>query len=196
MITKIQSDNCTEKISYYMQKFHIAIWYAQPSYAPPSSSTFALIPHLPTSIALNQDPPARKFQHIIQFDERLIPTNALHNPNSVTQPCCSVLLGRQIPPISPKLAKKTIKGQYVDMTELCPEHLEALTAADKDHSKSSQSKPKEMSNILDGVQAFCIYVHSQKTSHIVFQVSWCIIVLGSILVFLAPYGIDVALVLI
>ena len=58
VITKIQSANCTVIISYHMQKFHIVIWYAQPSYAPPSSSTFALIPHLPTSIALNQVPPA------------------------------------------------------------------------------------------------------------------------------------------
>ena len=165
-----------------MQKFHIAIWYAQPSYAPPSSSTFALIPHLPTSIALNQVPPARQLQHIIQFSEPLVPTNALHNPNSVTQICCPVLLGRQIPPISPKLVKKTIEGQYVDMAQLRPEHLEALNAADEDHSKFSQSGPKEISNILDWVQAFCIYVHSQKTNHIVFQVSWCIIVLGGILV--------------
>ena len=162
VITKIQSANCTVKISYHMQKFYIAIWYTQPSYAPPSSSTFGLNPppHLPTSIALNQVPPARQLQHIIQFDEPLIPTNALHNPISVTQSCCPVLLGRQIPPISPKLAKKTIEGQYIDMEELCPEHLEALIAANEDHSKSSQSEPKEMSNILDWVQAFRSYVHS------------------------------------
>ena len=82
------------------------------------------------------------------------------------------------------------------MAELCPEHLEALNAADEDRSKSSQSGPKEISNILDWVQAFCIYVHSQKTSHIVFQVSWRIIVLGGVPVFLSPYSIDVALVLI
>ena len=48
------------------------------------------------------------------------------------------------------------------MAELCPEHLEALNVADEDHSKSSQSKPKEISNILVWVQAFCIYMHSQK----------------------------------
>ena len=161
VITKIQSANCTVKISYHMQKFHVAIWYAQPSYAPPSSSNFALNPpYLPTSIALNQAPPARQLQHIIQFDEPLIPTNALHNPISVTQPCCPVLLGRQISAISPNLAKKAIEGQYVDMAELCPEHLEALIAADEDHSKSSQSKPKEMSNILDWIQAFSSYGHS------------------------------------
>ena len=49
VITKIQSANCTVKISYHMQKFHIAIWYAQPSYAPLSSSTFALNPPPPPS---------------------------------------------------------------------------------------------------------------------------------------------------
>ena len=131
---------------------------AMPLSAPPPLHLTP--PHLPTSIALNQVPPARQLQHIIQFDEPLIPTNVLHNSISVTQPCCPVLLGRQIPPISPKLAKKTIEGQYVDMAELCPEHLEALVAADEDHSKSSQSKPKEISNILDWVQAFCSYAHS------------------------------------
>ena len=157
VITKIQSANCTVKISYHMQKFHIAIWYAQPSYAPPplhltppSSYFYSIAPGSTSKTA-----PAH-----YKFDELLIPTNALHNPISVTQPCCPVLLGRQIPPISPKLAKKTIERQYVDMAELCPEHLEAFITADEVHSKSSQSEPKEMSNILDWVQAFCIYVHS------------------------------------
>ena len=69
-----------------------------------------------------------------------------------------MLLGGRIPPISPKLAKKIIDGHYVDMAELCPDHLEALNTADEDHSKSLQSKPKEISNILDCVQAFSIYV--------------------------------------
>lgn len=84
--------------------------------------------------------------------------NALHTSNSAAQPCCLVLFGGWITPIPPKLHKKITEGHYVDMVELCPEHLEALNAAKEDHSKSSRSKLKYISSILDKVQVFSIYV--------------------------------------
>ena len=44
------------------------------------------------------------------------------------------------------------------MVKLFPEYLEALNAAEEDHSKSSRLKLKDISNILDWIQAFSIYV--------------------------------------
>ena len=69
-----------------------------------------------------------------------------------------MLLGGWILPIPLKLHKKITEGHYVDMAELCPEHLEALNAAEEDHSKSSRPKLKDISSILDWIQAFSIYV--------------------------------------
>ena len=111
------------------------------------------------SIALNQIPPTRQLQHIAQLNEPPDPLNTPHTPLCcVTQPCRPVLLGGRIPPIPPKLAKKIVKGHYVDMAELRPEYLEELNAIEEDHPKSSRPKPKEFTNILEWVQAFSIYV--------------------------------------
>ena len=107
---------------------------------------------------MNQIPLTSQLQHIPQLDDPLALTNAPHTPNSATQPCCPVLLGGRIPPIPPKLHKKITEGHYVDMAELCSEHLEALNAAEEDHSKSSRPKLKNISSILDWIQAFSIYV--------------------------------------
>ena len=92
------------------------------------------------------------------------PNNAPHTPNSATQ---LVLFGRWItltPP--PKLCKKITEAHYIDMAEPCSEHLEVLNAAEEDHSKSSRSKPKDISSNLDWVQAF-MWLYCQKISPIV-----------------------------
>ena len=44
------------------------------------------------------------------------------------------------------------------MAELRPEHLEEMNSADEDNSKTTRPKQKELSSILDWVQAFGIYV--------------------------------------
>ena len=107
---------------------------------------------------MNQIPPTSQLKHIPQLDDPSALTNAPHTSNSVIQPCRPLLLGGQIPPIPPKLYKKIIEGHYVNIAELCPEHLEALKVAEEDHSKSSRPKLKDISSILDWIQAFSIYV--------------------------------------
>ena len=142
----------------------MAAW--QPSVCLVYNSVF---PTLPTSIVLNQIPPTSQLLHISWLDNRTVPTNAPHTPNSATQP---VFFGgwiTLIPP--PKLCKKITEAHYIDMAKLCPEHLEALNVAEEDHSKSSSSKPKDISSILDWIQAF-MWFYCQKISTIVFQVPW------------------------
>ena len=61
------------------------------------------------------------------------------------------------------------------MDKLCLEYLEALNAAENGHSKYPRSKLKDISSILDWVQAFSIYVDIlSKISPIILQVCWCI----------------------
>ena len=58
------------------------------------------------------------------------------------------------------------------MAELCPEHLEALNAADEDHSKIctiQAQRDLKHSRLGSGLQY--LYILSQD-QHIVFQVSW------------------------
>ena len=112
----------------------------------------------PTSIVMNQIPPTSQLQHIPQLDDTPALTNAPNSSNSVIQLCCLLLLGGRIQPIPPKFHNKIIEGHYVDMAELYPEHLEALNAAEEDHSKSLRLKLKDISSILDWIQAFSIYV--------------------------------------
>ena len=112
----------------------------------------------PTFIVMNQIPPTSQLQHIPHLDNPPALTNAPHTSNSVIQPSHPLLLGGRIPPIPPKLHKKIIEGHYIDMAELFPEHLEALNAAEEDHSKSSRPKLKDISSILDWIQAFSIYM--------------------------------------
>ena len=106
---------------------------------------------------MNQILPTSQLQYIPQLDNTPALRNAPHTPNSATQPCCPVLLGGQISPIPPKLHKKITEEHNVDMAELCLEHLEALNAAKEDHSKPTPI-PKDISSILDWIQAFSIYM--------------------------------------
>lgn len=69
-----------------------------------------------------------------------------------------MLLGGRIPPIPTKLVRRITEGHYVDMAELHPDHLEELNAAEEDHSKPARARQKELSSILDWIQAFSIYV--------------------------------------
>ena len=154
--------NITHNEHYKMKHLALKCYYCTST--PPCS----LWPHaqpcvsrlypLPTSIVMNQIPPTSQLQQIPQFDDPPALTSAPHTPIIATQPCCSVLLRWQIPPIPPKLHKKITEGHYVDMAELSPEYLEALNAAKEDHSKSSRPKLKDIFSILDWIQAFSIYV--------------------------------------
>ena len=122
---------------------------------------------------LNQIPSTIQLLHISWLDDPHVLMNALHTSNSAAQPCRLVLFGGWIPPIPPKLHKKITEGHYVDMVELCPEHLKTLNVAKEKYSKSSRSKLKYISSILDKVQAFSIYVAVlSKDQPIMLLVSW------------------------
>ena len=117
------------------------------------------LPHLtPFPTALNQIPPVRQLHHIAQLDD---PPAFAGIPPTLQPPVVPtsspVLLGGRIPPIPAKLSIKITEGHFVDMAELRPEHLEELNSVDEDHSKT-KPRQKEMSNILDWVQAFGTYV--------------------------------------
>ena len=66
-------------------------------------------------------------------------------------------LGVGLPPVQSKLVKRLESGELTKTAELLPERLMAYTS-DDDHTKASKSKIKPVTNILDWIQAFGLYV--------------------------------------
>ena len=115
---------------------------------------------------MNQIPPVGQLQHIAQLDEPPANTSTSHTfQPHVAHTSSPVLLGGRIPPIPAKLARRIAEGHYIDMVELRPEYLEELNSADEDHSKTTRPRQKELSSILDWVQAFGIYVAVLSRNH-------------------------------
>ena len=75
-------------------------------------------------------------------------------------------LGGGLLPVPGKLVKKIEKGRFIDMAELLPEHLSSQWEGD-DQSKSTKPKCKAVTNILEWLQCFGIYVAiiSRKELH-------------------------------
>ena len=83
-----------------------------------------------------------------QVEDQSLPTQ-VETPNS--------LVGEGFPPLPSKLVKRIEGREFMEMAELLPERLLAYTSGD-DHTKASKSKVKPVTNILDWIQAFGLYV--------------------------------------
>ena len=83
-----------------------------------------------------------------QVEDQPLPTQ-VETPNS--------LLSAGIPPVPSKLVNRIEAGEFIEMAELLPKRLMAYTS-DDDHTKAFKSKIKPVTNILDWIQAFGLYV--------------------------------------
>ena len=78
-------------------------------------------------------------------------------PSSFKEPQ-PVTIGEGLPPVPGKLAKRIQSGQFIELAELLPDQLGAITALpDEDGSKASKSSPKQISSIIEWIQCFGIY---------------------------------------
>ena len=68
----------------------------------------------------------------------------------------TVLFGAGFPPVPSKLVKKIEAGDFIDMAELRPEGLE--TMEDSAPGRSTKGKTKMISNILEWIRCFSLYV--------------------------------------
>ena len=92
-----------------------------------------------------------------------IPTSVITTNATVTDtPEAShraVSIGQGLPPVPKKLANKIESGEYLDMAELLPDRLGSyrnLTLEDK--GGSPKSKRRGVTNILEWIQCFSIYI--------------------------------------
>lgn len=67
-----------------------------------------------------------------------------------------VTFGAGLSPVPSKLVKRTEEGEFIELSDLLPERL-ATTFAEEDQSKSSKSKRKHITFILEWVQCFSFY---------------------------------------
>ena len=69
----------------------------------------------------------------------------------------NLVFGAGFPPVSSKLVKTIEEGKRIAMTELLPKRLAVHTLNDN-YTRASKPKIKPVTNILDWVQVFGLYV--------------------------------------
>ena len=71
-------------------------------------------------------------------------------------------IGAGLPPVPRKLVNRIQAGEFVDMAELLPDRMGITTAPlfteDKDDKQAMKSKGRQVTNILEWVQCYSIYV--------------------------------------
>ena len=75
-------------------------------------------------------------------------------------------VGAGLPPIPKKLVARIQAGEYVDMAELLPDRLGVSAGpVTKDDKQSSKPKRRQVTNILEWIQCFGIYVAVLTLKH-------------------------------
>ena len=67
-------------------------------------------------------------------------------------------IGGGMPPIPAKLAKLIQEGLFIEMVELMPDYLRSPNPSDEDLLKHSKPKNWEITNIVDWIQCFSLYI--------------------------------------
>ena len=78
-------------------------------------------------------------------------------------------IGASLPPVPRKLVNRIQTGEFVDMAELLPDRmgvtLAPLFADDKDEKQPVKTKRRQVTNILEWVQCYSIYVAVMTTKY-------------------------------
>ena len=75
-------------------------------------------------------------------------------------------VGAGLPPVPKKLVARIQAGEYVDMAELLPDRLSVSAGpVTKDDKQSSKPKRRQVTNILEWIQCFGIYVAVLTLKH-------------------------------
>ena len=69
-----------------------------------------------------------------------------------------MLISDSLPPVPAKLVKKIQEGRFIEMAELLTDTLISADYVTEDDPKSHKQKRKEVSDILEWVQCFGVYM--------------------------------------
>ena len=70
----------------------------------------------------------------------------------------AVLISNGFPPIPFRLVKRVEDGLFVEMSELLPSYLDSADLNSNDQCVSSRRRPPAVSNIVDWIQCFAVYI--------------------------------------
>ena len=128
-----------------------------------------LSPFAMRHLVIDEIPPGSHLLHIPDLDAES--RNVNYQDQSLPSPFDKestppVHLGGGLPPIPSKIVQKVEERHFIELAELLPEHLSSYWEND-DQSKSTKSKYKAISSILEWFQCFGIYVAiiSRKEPH-------------------------------
>ena len=122
-------------------------------------------PPLLSSLAFDDLPVSNQLTHVREIGD---PANSSDVPGTVTpNPSSSVPMDRHqppilicnsLPPVPPRLVKRVEDGLFVEMFELLPERLNSADFNAGDLAPGIKNKPPEVSNIIDWIQCFGLYI--------------------------------------
>ena len=117
---------------------------------------------------LDEIPPGSHLAHIPGLDARTISISNQDQPPPIpsSKEPPSTHLGGGLPPVPGKLVKRIEEGHFIEMGELLPERLSSH-CEDEDQIKSTKPKRRAVTNILEWLQCFGIYIAivSRKEPH-------------------------------
>jgi hypothetical protein len=74
-------------------------------------------------------------------------------------------IGPGLPPVPNKLVVRIQAGEFIDMAEFLPDRLGINTTPSKDDKQATKQKRRQVTNILDWIQYFSIYVAVLTQKH-------------------------------
>ena len=82
--------------------------------------------------------------------------------NTVSDPAAPFCIGAGLPPVPRKLVNRIQVGEFIDMAELLPDRMgissTPLFSGEKDDKQPTKTKRRQVTNILEWVQCYSIYV--------------------------------------
>lgn len=96
-----------------------------------------------------------------------IATIGKENETNTTDKDASAVLsiGPGLPPVPNKLVARIQAGEFIDMAELLPDRLGVSTTPSRDDKQAAKQKHRQVTNILEWIQCFSIYVAVLTQKH-------------------------------
>jgi len=120
-----------------------------------------------SALALDLLPDGEQLRHMRELGNTPPPVTKPSNSAATGKPPPPVLISDGLPPVPAKLVKRIHDGSYVEMAELLTATLISRHYEADDHTASHRKTSKEVTDIMDWIQCFGMYVAivSLKSPH-------------------------------
>ena len=101
-------------------------------------------------------PSSEELQHVQKLRSRPVVETEQQVPLSRNPP--PILICNGLPPVPARLIKRVEDGMYIEMAELLPDHLSSVELNMSEQPSSTRSKLHEVTNIMDWIECFGMYI--------------------------------------